>query len=48
MSNASEKSPFHSGEKAMQQRVGKADAMATIGRNWAFWALKYQHADETA
>ena len=45
MSNASEKSPFHSGEKAMQQRVGKADAMATIGRKVIRSYLPEQHRD---
>ena len=45
MSNASEKSPFHSGEKAMQQRVGKADAMATIGRKVVRSYLPEQHRD---
>ena len=45
MSNASETSPFHAGEKAMQQRVGKADAMATIGRKVIRSYLPEQHRD---
>jgi predicted pyridoxine 5'-phosphate oxidase superfamily flavin-nucleotide-binding protein/ferredoxin len=45
MSNASQNSPFHAGEKAMQQRVGKADAMATIGRKVIRSYLPEQHHD---
>ena len=45
MSNASEKSPFHQGEKAMQQRVGKAEAMETIGRKVIRSYLPEQHRE---
>jgi ferredoxin-NADP reductase/predicted pyridoxine 5'-phosphate oxidase superfamily flavin-nucleotide-binding protein len=45
MSNASEKSPFHQGEKIMQQRVGKAEAMETIGRKVIRSYLPEQHRE---